>query len=173
MKRAFRWIWIALAVVAVCATVSAVASGAIAQNAVKSMQKKHLHDFLTISGRLDDVAESGASVTVTIKDGSDGDCQNDCTCTWGHGEETAPSPDTAPETEGVADETIPSYESPEPMYTVRVHEGIIGIFDTDGALCRSVNVFVMTLPEADREALAAGIVAYSEEEMRMIAERYA
>ena len=80
---------------------------------------------------------------------------------------------TAPETEGVADETIPSYESPEPLYTVRAHEGIIGIFDADGTLCRSVNVFVMTLPEADREALAAGIPAYSEEEMRRIAERFA
>lgn len=169
MKRIFRWILTSLAVLAVLGTTCAVTSGVIAKNAVKSMEKKHLHDMLAIDGRLDDAEERGASVTVTVKDY--GDDRSDCTCTWGHGAETAP--DATPETEGVADETLPSYESPEPMYTVKAHEGIIGIFDADGALCRSVNVFVMTLPEADREALAAGIVAYSEEEMRMIAERYA
>jgi hypothetical protein len=168
MKKTFRWILISLAILLTLGTVCAVASGVIAHDAITPMEKKHLHDILAIRGRLDDVEDQGASITVTVKDyDDDSDQDNRCTCTSEHGHMTAP------ETEGVADETIPSYESPEPLYTVRAHEGIIGIFDADGTLCRSVNVFVMTLPEADREALAAGIPAYSEEEMRLIAERFA
>jgi hypothetical protein len=37
---------------------------------------------------------------------------------------------------------------------------------------RVINVFVMTLPQAEQEALAMGIPAYSEEEMWQIAERF-
>ena len=166
MKKTIRWILISLAVLVILGTTCAVASGLVTHNAVKDMEKKHLHDILAIRERLDDVEDRGTSVTITVKDyDDDSDGHGECTCTVGH--------HNAPESEGVADETIPSYESPEPLYTVKAHDGIIGIFDSDGTLCRSVNVFIMTLPEADREALAAGIPAYSEEEMQMIADRFA
>lgn len=81
-------------------------------------------------------------------------------------ENTAPA-----ETEVSREEvTLPTHESPAdpsidaeagtvpaPLYVVAEHRGIIGLFDPEGQLLRTVNVFVMTLPEADRVALAAGI----------------
>lgn len=87
--------------------------------------------------------------------------------------------DTAsPDTEGSREEvTLPTHESPAapsmgeeegtapaPSYVVAEHRGIIGLFDHEGRLLRTVNVFVMTLPEADRTALTAGIPVSSLEE---------
>ena len=96
--------------------------------------------------------------------------------------DTAESP--APETEAV---TVPTHQSPETQpseetspspelsataYTLTEHNGLIGIFDASGALVRTLNVFVMTLPEAEREALRVGIPAYSYEEMLRLAQQY-
>jgi hypothetical protein len=87
----------------------------------------------------------------------------------------ADEPDTLlPESEEV---TVPTHNSPETaaptaLYTLAAYNGMIGVFDQGGELVRVINVFVMTLPEAEQEALAMGIPAYSEEEMRQIAERF-
>ena len=95
----------------------------------------------------------------------------------------------APETEAV---TVPTHKAPETQpsdhasddvgmngeetaaaqYMLTEHNSVIGVFDASGELIRTVNVFVMTLPEAEREALAVGIPAYSYEEMCELAERY-
>ena len=86
-------------------------------------------------------------------------------------------------TEGV---TFPTHSSPESLpapdretqappaspYLIAAHEGIIGLFDATGALLRRVNVYVMTLPEADREALAVGIPAEDWEEALAILGSY-
>ena len=69
-------------------------------------------------------------------------------------------------------ETIPPESSPSALYILAEHEGVLGVFDPAGELLRTVNVYVMTLPDADREALAVGIPAYSEEEMDALVERY-
>jgi hypothetical protein len=88
---------------------------------------------------------------------------------------SADEPDTQlPESEEV---TVPTHNSPETaaptaLYTLTAYNGMIGVFDRGGELVRVINVFVMTLPEAEQEALALGIPAYSEEEMRQIAERF-
>ena len=94
------------------------------------------------------------------------------------------APDTAePETEAVtipthnAPETIPSVEqeteaAPASPYLVAAHEGIIGVFDATGALLKTANVYIMTLPEADRAVLTAGIPAGDWEEALEILGRY-
>ena len=66
-----------------------------------------------------------------------------------------------------------SLPTPTAAYVITVHEGVIGVFDTDGALVRVVNVYVETLPQADRAALAEGIEAADEQEMREIVDRLA
>ena len=88
----------------------------------------------------------------------------------------------APDTEAV---TLPVHQSPETqapsepetaippsLYLIAEHKGIIGLFDASGELLRSVNVFVMTLPEAEREALAVGIPAQSWSEAVEMLDRY-
>ena len=86
-------------------------------------------------------------------------------------------------TEGV---TVPTHSSPESLpapdretqaspaapYLVAAREGVIGIFDATGALLRSINVYIMTLPEADREALSVGIPAEDWEEALGLLEAY-
>lgn len=93
------------------------------------------------------------------------------------------APNTAPsDTEAV---TLPTHQSPETqapavpetdapvsLYLIAEQDGIIGLFDAAGELLRSANVFVMTLPEQEREALAVGIPAYSWGEALEILERY-
>ena len=79
--------------------------------------------------------------------------------------------------------TLPVHHSPETTpeetvgettaaYLLCEHEGIIGIFNDRGELLRRVNVLVMTLPRADREALSAGIPVYSESELERLLESY-
>ncbi len=100
-------------------------------------------------------------------------------------ETSRPSRDTASaETEAV---TVPTHQSPETQvptvdnpetlpstatYLFTEYNGMIGVFDAAGELVRTINVFVMTLPEAEREALYVGIPAYSYAEMCELAEQF-
>ncbi|MBP3571050.1 MAG: hypothetical protein J6M42_03745 [Clostridia bacterium] len=97
--------------------------------------------------------------------------------------ETAPQKPA--DTEGVtlpthnSPETVPSVDSlptpetaPAAPYLVAAHNGIIGLFDASGALLRTVNVYLMTLPEADRAALTVGIPAGDWEEALELLGRY-
>ena len=97
--------------------------------------------------------------------------------------ETAPQKPA--DTEGVtlpthnSPETVPSKDSmptpetaPAAPYLVAAHNGIIGLFDASGALLRTVNVYLMTLPEADRAALTVGIPAGDWEEALELLGRY-
>lgn len=97
--------------------------------------------------------------------------------------ETAPQKPA--DTEGVtlpthnSPETVPSEDSlptpetaPAAPYLVAAHNGIIGLFDASGALLRTVNVYLMTLPEADRAALTVGIPAGDWEEALDLLGRY-
>ena len=58
------------------------------------------------------------------------------------------------------------------VYTVKSVDGKIAIFDHSGALVRTLNVAVATLPRADREQLAVGIVINGEEELNALIEDY-
>ena len=100
-------------------------------------------------------------------------------------ETSAPSRDTATnETEAV---TVPTHQSPETqmptvespeslpaaaVYLFTEHNGVIGVFDAKGELIRTINVFVMTLPDAEREALEVGIPVFSYQEMCELAEQF-
>ena len=75
----------------------------------------------------------------------------------------------SPETQAPVEEAT---DAPVSLYLIAEHNGIIGLFDTSGALLRSVNVFVMTLPKADREALSVGIPASSWEEALTVLDRF-
>lgn len=50
-------------------------------------------------------------------------------------------------------------------YLVREHEGIIGVFTAEGEPLYTVEVYVKTLPEADRRLLADGIFAQNKAEL--------
>ena len=87
--------------------------------------------------------------------------------------ETLPAPDTEnltteqDSTQAMQNNTPPAVqpEDREALYTVRKLDGRIGVYGADGTLLRTINVSVATLPRADREQLAAGIVLYSEQEL--------
>lgn len=57
-------------------------------------------------------------------------------------------------------------------YIISVYRGIIGVFDADGRLLRTVNVSVATLPASDRDALLDGIPASTQEQMLEIVGQY-
>lgn len=71
-----------------------------------------------------------------------------------------------PAEEGGAEDLRPA------LYTVREHEGIIGIWSADGTLSHTLDVRVASLPPADRGLLAAGFPIYSARELRAVIEDY-
>ena len=77
----------------------------------------------------------------------------------------------APETQAPIEEEAGSV-SPTALYMLTVYNGMIGVFDASGELVRTINVFVMTLPDEEQAALAVGIPAYSEGELLPLIERY-
>ena len=98
-----------------------------------------------------------------------------------------PTLEAPPPADSTVEVTLPTHQSPETqppiepdtetappvsLYLIAEQNGIVGLFDASGELLRSVNVFVMTLPEADRRALAVGIPAYSWREAVEILERF-
>ncbi len=88
---------------------------------------------------------------------------------------THESQETEPtESETTAPEPAPSEPSDTPteLYIITTHNGRIGVFDATGTLVRTVNVFVFTLPDTDRQALEVGIAAYSRAEADRIASKY-
>lgn len=56
-------------------------------------------------------------------------------------------------------------------YEIRVYRDIIGVFDEEGNLKETRNVYVMTLPQADREVLAAGVWMSSYQEVETFLDR--
>lgn len=63
-------------------------------------------------------------------------------------------------------------EAPTDVYVISTYRGIIGIFDADGQLLRTVNVSVDTLPEVDRQALSQGLRVDGWPEMLKMIEKY-
>lgn len=56
--------------------------------------------------------------------------------------------------------------------TVKEHNGQIGIFDGENKLQRLLDIYVKTLPKADRDQLREGITVNSEKELYSIIEAY-
>ena len=72
-----------------------------------------------------------------------------------------------------SEEALPSEaETSEAQgYVITVYQGVIGIFDTQGHLVDTCNIYVMTLPTKDREMLTAGIEADGWQEVEEILDR--
>ena len=62
--------------------------------------------------------------------------------------------------------------SGEMNHTVQEYNGIIGVFDGDGALVKEIDIEVSSLPESDREDLAIGIRVYSSDELEKLIEQF-
>ncbi len=77
----------------------------------------------------------------------------------------------APETQKPTAE-LPNQEGCDAVYVLSEYQGVIGVFDNSGELFKTVNVFVMTLPETERAALEIGIPAYSYEELCALLKQY-
>ena len=62
--------------------------------------------------------------------------------------------------------------SHDETYTVREYFGRIGIFKSDGALMRVLEVYVKTLPEADKRLLGEGFEIVGKKQLNSIIEDY-
>ncbi len=60
----------------------------------------------------------------------------------------------------------------EPIYFLREHEGRIGIFSEDNTLIETLDVYLITLPRADRVALSEGITVKGTENLNALKEDY-
>lgn len=70
--------------------------------------------------------------------------------------------------------TLPSTDadSSEESFTVREYMGRIGIFSSDNTLIRVLDVYVKTLPEADRRLLGEGIEIFGKKQLNAVIEDY-
>lgn len=57
-------------------------------------------------------------------------------------------------------------------FVVRAHDEKIGVFDASGKLAYVVDVYLITLPQADRELLSRGIRVRDERELAALMEDY-
>ena len=87
---------------------------------------------------------------------SDGETTTAPTMEEGTEEVTIPT-HSSPETSPSADTEVSTEPLPASPYLVAAYRGVIGVFDATGALLKTANVYIMTLPEADRAALEVGI----------------
>lgn len=71
-----------------------------------------------------------------------------------------------------ATETESETQTSETEYTVKSYEGKIGIFTDNGTLIRVIDVYIKTLPKADRTLLEKGFVVLGETELYAIIEDY-
>lgn len=62
--------------------------------------------------------------------------------------------------------------SQDETYTVKEYFGRIGIFKSDGALIRVLEVYVKTLPEADKRLLGEGFEIVGKKQLNSIIEDY-
>ncbi len=60
---------------------------------------------------------------------------------------------------------IPVDESSDKIYIVKEYHGKLGIFDADGSILYTTEVYTKTLPAADRKLLIEGIRAEGREEL--------
>jgi hypothetical protein len=104
------------------------------------------------------------------------------------GEEAPPVEQDTPAPEaGTEAVTVPTHQAPETQtptldlpdseatdaeYFLSEYQGVIGVFDNSGNLLRTINVFVMTLPEAERVSLKIGIPVFSWEELDSLLEQF-
>lgn len=184
MKKLIRGLVVAALLLSWSGTALTAAFAVNLRDALTSYRQKNLRENLSLRARLsqiEDVLESGADRLLGEKTDPDGGAvaadapaetlpvagdtessQPDVTCT---DEITHPGAHAAEEpTAGESGQTG--------HYRISEYRGIIGVFDGDGVLIRTVNVRVDTLPAVDQEALAAGIPADTWQDMMDIVDAY-
>lgn len=57
-------------------------------------------------------------------------------------------------------------------HTIKEYNGIIGVFDGDGALIKELDITVDSLPDADKQDLLIGIRVYSSDELEKTLEEF-
>ena len=71
-----------------------------------------------------------------------------------------------------SDITVINTAGDEPIYFVRTHEGVIGIFSEDNILLEKLNVATMTLPQKDRDLLSHGITVRGTKNLEKLKQDY-
>lgn len=71
-----------------------------------------------------------------------------------------------------SDITVINTAGDEPIYFVRTHEGVIGIFSEDNILLEKLNVATMTLPQKDRDLLSRGITVRGTKNLEKLKQDY-
>lgn len=153
------------------------------RDALTSYRQKNLRENLSLRARLsqiEDVLESGADRLLgeeTSPNGNAAAADAPAATLPVAGDESAPSDATS--TDEVTNPGAHAAEEPtaeasgrSAAYRISEYRGIIGVFDSDGVLIRTVNVRVDTLPTVDQEDLAIGIVAATWQEMMDIVGAY-
>lgn len=157
--------------------------------ALKDLKQKNVCDVITLRARVSELegtlgkglsalADKAAQVFAPAED--DGNGENDGQAVEAPAGEQDPDRVAGEVTLNEAHAAEPAAEpsadlsaDPEAApYVVAEYRGIIGVFDGEGNLLRTVNVSVSTLPDADRAALADGIQAMSWQDMMDIVGQY-
>ena len=129
-------------------------------------------------------ADTDVSVTIPVEgygpangpangaDGADADNEATTSTPAEETEEVTIPTHSSPETSPPADTEASAAPLPASPYLVAAHDGVIGIFDATGALLKTANVYIMTLPESDRSTLEVGIPAGSWAEALRLLDMY-
>lgn len=199
MKKLTGWLLAALASVAMVWAVLSTAYTHSISEELSDLRRENSGDFAHLRFRIRELESELSDALIdrllTPADGEADPADGDAETAPATSETVADTASPA-ETVGDADETenttdlpaesvtLPVHRSPETqpaeaeaiaptaLYLLAEHEGVIGVFDASGDLLRTLNVFVFTLPEADRAALEVGIPAHSWQEMEALIAGY-
>ena len=122
-----------------------------------SAQQADTDVSVTIPVGDDDPADGPANGPANGADGAGADNEATTSTPAEETEEVTIPTHSSPETAPPADTEASAAPLPASPYLVAAHDGVIGIFDATGALLKTANVYIMTLPESDRAALEVGI----------------
>ena len=157
MKKITRIILISLSVTALLISLTAAALVSMVKTAMGDLKEQELLDFIHLRFYIEELQDRFPALQRPSEDG-----KSDVPATETVWEETYAHMDADTPTDAPA----------LPLYVMAEYQGMIGIFDTEGQLVRTVNVWVDSLPAVDRKALTEGIPAYSEAEIRALTDKY-
>lgn len=137
-----------------------------------SAQQADTDVSVTIPVGDDDPADGPANGPTNGADGAGADNEATTSTPAEETEEVTIPTHSSPETSPPADTEASAAPLPASPYLVAAHDGVIGIFDATGALLKTANVYIMTLPESDRSTLEVGIPAGSWAEALRLLDMY-
>lgn len=137
-----------------------------------SAQQADTDVSVTIPVGGDDTADGPADGPANGADGAGADNEATTSIPAEETEEVTIPTHSSPETSPPADTEASAAPLPASPYLVAAHDGVIGIFDATGALLKTANVYIMTLPESDRSVLEVGIPAGSWAEALRLLDMY-